>query len=271
MCDNALKKARTPALQGSQLHPAAEEEEVSAEEAAIYYTIVGKLLYLIMWSRPEMGNAVREASRRVKASTKKHMKYLNRIVSYVIQTPNRDWFLKPTRKWDAKDRKFEFKLRGRSDSNYGTDTETRRSVSGFVVYMEDAPVVIKSNMQKIVTLSSTEAELIAMVSCIQEMMSVKKLLESLELKVELPMVVECDNKGAVDLVNGYQVGGGTKHIDIRNYFVRELKDNGIIKVKWISTDKNEADILTKNTRDMVYDSHIHAFVGIDEYMDMDIN
>ena len=82
-----------------------------------------------------------------------------------MQTLERGWFLKPSRKWDGKDRAFEFRIRGRSDFNYGTDPETRRSVSGVVVYLEDAPAVVKSNMQRIVTLSSTEAELIALVQC----------------------------------------------------------------------------------------------------------
>jgi hypothetical protein len=241
---------------------------VDAEDAAWYYTGVGKVLFMVMWSRPDLANAVREASRRVKESTAKHRAYLNRIMTYVIQTPNRGWFLKPSRKWNPKDKTFKFRLRGRSDSNYGTDIETRRSVSGYVVYFEDAPVVVKSVMQKIVTLSSTEAELIAMVQCIQELMSVKKLLESLELEVELPMLIECDNQGAVDLVNGYQVGGGTKHMDIRNYFVREQKDKGVIKVEWIPSGANETDLMTKNTREMVYLSHLPAFVGYDEYMDL---
>ena len=58
------------------------------------------------------------------------------------------------------------------------------------------------------------------------------------LKVRLPMLIECDNKGAVDLVNGYKVGAGTKYIDIRTFFVRDLKDDGVIEVKWISTARD---------------------------------
>ena len=81
------------------------------------------------------------------------------------------------------------------------------------------------------------------------------------------MLVECDNKGAVDLVNGYQVGGGTKHMEIRNYFVRELKDNGVIRVEWVPSNDNEADVLTKNTRDCIYLTHMSNYVGMDEYMD----
>ena len=178
------------------------------------------------------------------------------------------WHLKPTRKWDSTNKFFKFIIRGKSDSNYGTDTETRRSVSGYAVYLEDAPIAIKSVMQRIITLSSTEAELIALVQCVQEMMATKRLLESMQLQVQLPMVIECDNKGAVDLVNGYQVGGGTKHIDIRTYFVRDLKDDGVIVVKWIPTESNETDTLTKNTKEKIFVRHIPNFVGYDEYMDL---
>ena len=92
-------------------------------------------------------------------------------------------------------------------------------------------------------------------------------MESMGLKVKLPMLVECDNKGAVDLVNGYQVGAGTKHIDIRNFFVRDLKDEGIIAVRWIPTDENESDIYTKNAKKATYLKHIKRFVGKDEYIE----
>ena len=116
-------------------------------------------------------------------------------------------------------------------------------------------------MEKVVALSTTEAELIALVLCVQEMMFIKKVLESMELKLELPMIVECDNKGTVDLVNGHQSAGGTKHIDVRLLFVRELKEEGIIKVRWIPTGLNEADILTKNTGQDTYLRHTNTFMA----------
>ena len=122
-------------------------------------------------------------------------------------------------------------------------------------------------MQKLVTLSSTEAELVALVQCVQEMMAAKRLLESMGLQVKLQMIIECDNKEAVDLVNGYQVGAGTKHIDIRTFFVRDLKDDGVIEVQWIPTTANESDVCTKNTKEAVYLEHIKHFVGHDEYFD----
>ena len=76
-------------------------------------------------------------------------------------------------------------------------------------------------MQKIVALSVTEAEVIAIVQCVQEMIYIMKLVESLKLKVRKPMMVNTDNKGAVDLINGWSVGGGTKHIDCRLMYLSD--------------------------------------------------
>ena len=107
----------------------------------------------------------------------------------------------------------------------------------------------------------TEAEFIALVQCVQEMLYVKKVLNSMELQVELPMIVYCDNKGAVDMANGWNIGGGTKHMDIRVAFIRELKESGDLLIKWISTNDNTADIFTKNTDSKTFNHHIPALLG----------
>ena len=93
----------------------------------------------------------------------------------------------------------------------------------------------------------------------------KMLIESLQLKVELPMIVECDNKGAVNLANGWSVGGKLKHIDIRLNFVRELKENGVICVKWVPTEKTTADMHTKNLPAKAFEKHAPEHCGHDEY------
>ena len=88
-----------------------------------------------------------------------------------------------------------------------------------------------------------------------------KILESLELKVKKPMIVDCDNKGAVDLANGWSIGGGTKHIDVRIMFLRQLKEQGTIQVQWCPTDQNESDIFTKNTPNKTFNRHIKTMCG----------
>eukprot|EP00957_Ditylum_brightwellii_P050976 3866061-Ditylum_brightwellii.AAC.1 len=69
-------------------------------------------------------------------------------------------------------------------------------------------------MQKIVALSVTEAETIAGVQCIQDMIEVKHVLEDMGLKVELSMQLFIDNSGAVDLTNNWSAGGLTRHMEM---------------------------------------------------------
>ena len=87
----------------------------------------------------------------------------------------------------------------------------------------------------------------------------------MDLKVKKPIMVYCDNKGAVDLVNGWFVGGGTKHIDIRLNFLRELKESKVIRVQWIATDKTTSDLHTKNLEQKAFEQHTKVHCGEDEY------
>jgi len=200
-----------------------------------------------------------------------HSKSMAKIMKYCVDTSKRGWLLKPTRQWDGKDKDFEFRLRAKSDSNFATCVDTRRSITGLVIWLEDAVIAVKSGMQRIVALSVTEAEVIAMVQAIQELLYAKKVLEAMELKIELPMIVEVDNKGAVDLANGWSCNGGTKHMDVRMMFVRELKEEGIIKVKWIPTAENKSDIFTKNTDAKTFNKHVKKNCSVDKYSSVSEN
>ena len=123
-------------------------------------------------------------------------------MKYCVSTPNRGWKLKPNRTWDGK-KGFLFRIRGKSDSDYATCPTTRKSVSGYGVFLEGAPITVKRLMQRIIALSVTEAETISGVACVQEMLYAMKILLSFGLLVELPMILEIDNKGAVDMANNW--------------------------------------------------------------------
>ena len=109
-----------------------------------------------------------------------------------------------------------------------------------------APIQTKSKTQSIVTLSVTEAELVAAVDCVQTMLFARQIILSMGLRVKLPMLLEMDNKGGKDIINSWAVGGRTRHIDVRMFFLRELNEEGILKCNWISTDDNSSDLFTKN-------------------------
>jgi hypothetical protein len=80
------------------------------------------------------------------------------------------------------------------------------------------------------------------------------------------MVLEMDNKGAVDLANNYSVGGRTRHIDVKFFFLRELKEQGLLVIKHVPGEQNDADIFTKNVTASIFERHLPLYVGMDEYL-----
>ena len=123
--------------------------------------------------------------------------------------------------------------------------------------------MVKSLMQKIVALSVTEAEINAGVACAQEMIFAMRILLSIGLKVELPMTLEMDNKGAVDHCNNHSVGGRTKHMEVKQLYLRQLKEKGLLKVQWRGGDENDADLFTKNLPAATFHKHVKVYCGED--------
>ena len=248
----------TPAPAGDTLMKGKPNESMSANDQKKYRSGVGKLLHMVKWSRPECMNRVRELSRFMGEGTYGHMHAMLRTMKHCISKPTRGLTLKPSMTWNG-DRNFEFVVRGKSDSDYAKCTDTRKSISGYCTYLCDAVVTVKSGMQRIVALSVSEAELYAATQCAQDMLYIYRLLSNIGLKVKLPMVLEVDNQGAVDLANNWSVGGRTRHVEVRQYFLREMKEQGLIVVKWCSGDSNESDLFTKNLGGPDFEKHAGVF------------
>jgi hypothetical protein len=87
--------------------------------------------------------------------------------------------------------------------------------------------------------------------------------EFLRLKVKLPFVIEVDNKGAVDLANSWTATGRTRHIATRINFLRELKEQGLISINWISNVWMSSDIFTKNVGGKDFYKHRDVYVRED--------
>ena len=251
----------TPTDPGTVLVKAEDKDKVGQKRQTYYRSGVGKLLHMARWSRPDVQNAVRDVSRHGSAPVEAHVKAMHRIVEFVERTKDRGWKLKPNRRWNGFDRTFKFKIKGKSDSDFANSSDTRRSVSGWAVYLKGAPVACKSIMQKIVALSVTEAELVAAVMCVQHILYVMRLLESMKILVEYPMVIEIDNIGAVDLANNWSVGGRKKHMQTRMFFLRDLKEEGILKVVWKEDSNNKVDTSAKNLAGSDFSKRSNDFVS----------
>ena len=204
------------------------------------------LLYLVKHSRPDISNAVRELSKVCDGATECHWKALMRTIKYVLTTQNIGLKIQP------KPFNGEYVLEAVSDSEYAGDKDTRVSVYGFVIYFCGAPISWKSKSGRSVTLSSTEAEYFAMSECAKELIFTKNVLESMGIKIKLPIEIKVDNTGAIYLSNNYTTGQRTKHIDVRVHFVRQYIEDGIFKIVFVKSEANDADIFTKNTSEEIF-------------------
>ena len=142
---------------------------------------------------------------------------------------------------------------------------TRHSTTGYIVLLEMVAILVKSAGQKSVALSVTEAELMAAVACAQDMLYTMRILESMGLQVEKPMILQVDNSGAVDIANNWSVSNRTRHVDTRLHFLREMKEQGIIKTVWVSGELNAADMFTKNLPGPLFNTHVKSVCGEDKY------
>ena len=159
------------------LSKANEGQSVSTEETKYYRKGNGKVLHMIRWSKPEIYNVVWDLSRHMSVVTKNHIVAMHRVMAHFVSTPLQGWKLTPRREWDGKDKTFKFVIGGRSDSDYATRKDIRRSVSGWSVYLEGAPISVKSSMQNTAASSVAEAELMVAVSCAQDMLYTKRIME----------------------------------------------------------------------------------------------
>jgi hypothetical protein len=256
-------KRNIPAEAGQVMTRAEDGEKVTLEVQSTYRSGVGKLLHMMRWSRPDVLNSIRELSKHMTAATLTHLKAMYRAMTYCMHTKNRGLTLKPNRTWDRSPN-HDFVIKGQADASYASCPNTKRSTGGQTTLLEGAPVVMRSKMQKVVALSVTEAELMSGTECAQDMLYTMRIVESMGLKVEKPMILEIDNKGAVDLTNNWSVGGRTRHIDTRYYFLRELKEHNIIKTVWLSGLEMPTDLFTKNLARPLFEKHVTVYRRIFE-------
>jgi hypothetical protein len=249
------KPAATPgAPKTTVMRPQEGDVLIGPEMQTQFRSGVGMLLYLIKHSRPEISNPVRELTKVVDGATHGHWKAMQRTIKYVLDTENYALKIKPNKKNGV------FTLGGVSDSEFGGDKDTRISVYGYLLFFCGALIAWKSKAGKSVTLSSTEAEYFGTSELAKEVIFAKQILETMGVILEFPIIIEVDNTGAIYIANNYTTGQRTKHIDIRAHFVREFIEDGVLKVVFVRSEDNGADIYTKNTTEFLFEKHSSKYM-----------
>ena len=225
------------------------DDKVNSQDHEIYRSGVGTLLYLTKHSRPDICNPVRELSKTMDAPAPAHLKEMYKLIRHVLST--KGYGLKFELRKDI----IKWALKALSDSDFASDKETRISVFGYIIYFCGIPIAWRSKGMKSVVLSTTEAEYMALSEVVKELKFIVQLLQTMNIEVELPITVYVDNVGTIWLSNNRTTSDRTKHIDIRTAFVKEYQEDGKIIIKFVKSEENEADILTKNTTNVIFNNH----------------
>ncbi|GMF33463.1 unnamed protein product [Phytophthora fragariaefolia] len=235
----------------------AEKQEM---EKFPYREAVGSFMYLMMGTRPDLANFVRQVSRRLHNPGPHHWNYVVRGLKYLNGT--RDYGITFGAR-DVTNATLAHALSAYSDADYANNVDTCRSVSGYVTYIfGSSPIWWWSSLQKLVTLSTTEAEYVALASTVQEVLYPNQVILELGYDQVDPVRIGEDNEATVRISKNPEHHGRCKHIDIRYFFIQERQQAQDIDVFYCPTDKMPADILTKALTPEVRLFHLAPLPGI---------
>ena len=260
----------------SKSDEAVSEEESKLMERIPYMELVGSLLYASTSVRLDISHVVGVLSRYMQRPGIKHWKTAKRCLRYLKGTKDMG-IVYGLRHAESKGSKQEERpLTSKSDSSslhasanvfssasvpltmyvdadWAGDIDDRRSTTGCVIMLFGAPVIWLSKKQNTVALSTAEAEYMALSLGLQELKFLMQLLVQIGLIPKLPIPVYSDNQAAISISSNPAVSHSrTKHIDLRHHYVRECVSSGEIRVEWISSKDQLADVFTKGLNKMTY-------------------
>ena len=200
-----------------------------------YQQVIGSLLYLMLGTRPDIAFAVTKLSQFAANPTEDHLNKAMYICRYLVGT--QDYHLVYGQRSEG--------FMAYADADWGSDPNTRRSISGHLVYLGGAAISWLSRAQKTVALSSTEAEFMSLSDASRQLVWINSLMSELNMPVKaIPLYG--DNQGAIFIASNAVTEKRTKHMDIRYHYIREVIEQGKVSLYFVKTDENPADMLTKN-------------------------
>ncbi|CAI7792392.1 unnamed protein product [Closterium sp. NIES-53] len=136
-------------------------------------------------------------------------------------------------------------LTGHADASWVDDLATQRSSQGYTFSLGSGSISSRSTHSPSVLSSSCEAEICAGAMAAQELCWLTYLLNDLREQPRSPPILYVDNKAMIALCHEHRLEHRTKHIALRYFLARELQQRGQIRLAYVATRANTADIFTK--------------------------
>ncbi|CAA0807340.1 cysteine-rich RLK (RECEPTOR-like protein kinase) 8 [Striga hermonthica] len=227
------KAVVTPLPQGINLS-SLESEPFNQPES--YRRLVGRLLYLNL-SRADLSYAIQQLSQFIQAPSQSHWNAAIHLVKYLNGTPDLGLYYTATP---------SLVLEAFSDADWGRCTLTRKSLTGYCIFLGQALISWKTKKQKTVSRSSAEAEYRSMASTVCELQWLSFLARDLSIHIVTPISLWCDNHAALHITANPVFHERTKHLDIDCHVVRNKYKEGFISPKYVMSSLQPADIFTKS-------------------------
>jgi len=213
--------------------PKTPEEEEKMSKVP-YASAVGSLMYAMVCTRPDIAHAVGVISRYMSHPRLEHWNAVKWILRYLRGTSNKHLCFGGS----------NTVLAGYVDSDLAGDIDTRRSTTGYVFTVGGTAVSWISRLQKVVALSTTEAEYVAATEASKEMIWLQSFMNELGTQ-QVNNSLFTDSQSAIHLAKNSALHSKTKHIQLRYHFIRSVLDDGQLQLAKIHTDDNPADMFTK--------------------------
>ena len=192
-------------------------------------------MYLVI-NRPELSYAVHILAQFMAKPRKKHWEAAVRVVRYLKGCPGQGLFL---------DSQPSLKLAIYCDDDWSGCPRTRRSLTGFVIFLGDTPISWKTKKQPTVSRSSAEAEYRAMSYTYSEVQWLLELLTAFGITQTESIPMYCDNKAALHIATNPVFHERTKHIESDCHIIRDAVKDKVISTRHVSSQNQIADFLTK--------------------------
>ncbi|KAL0399261.1 UNVERIFIED_CONTAM: Retrovirus-related Pol polyprotein from transposon RE1 [Sesamum radiatum] len=200
-----------------------------------YRRLVGRLLYL-GFTRPDISFPVQQLSQFLQSPRTTHWDAALHILRYLRGSSSLGLFFSS---------RSSLQLSAFSDAAWASCLDSRRSITGFCIFLGSSIVSWKTKKQATVSRSSAEAEYRSMASTVSELLWISYLLRDFQLPVQRPIPFWCDNRAALHITANPVFHERTKHLDIDCHLVRDQFKAGFISPSHISGLQQPADLFTK--------------------------
>ena len=231
------------------------------QESWNYRSISGMLNFLVDSTHPELSHAVHQCARFCSDPKASHETAIKQVIRYLLTTQEREGRSAPKYGINMKPDKnkglevyVDASFSGEWNESWSDEPSSVMSRTGYVIKYANCPIVWSSKLQTEITLSTTEAEYVALSQAMREVIPLINLLNEIKGSIrissdsrpEFRCAVFEDNNGCIELAKCPRMRPRTKHIAIKYHHFRNKVEEGVIRVLRVDTKEQQADLLTKN-------------------------